>query len=43
MFWSVVSKTYLHAEQLPAALRAALEERYPGVLEQTPDWEDDSG
>lgn len=43
MFWSVVSKTYLDAEQLPAAFRAALEERSPGVLEQTPDWTDLSG
>ena len=40
MFWSAVSKTYLNAEQLPAAFRAALEEHTPGVLEQTPDWTD---
>ena len=43
MFWSVVSRKFQRPERLPTAFRAALEERYPGALGQTLDWEDDSG
>ncbi|MDE0489510.1 MAG: DUF1838 family protein [Gammaproteobacteria bacterium] len=39
MYWSVVGKNFRRAEELPAEFRAELEERDPGVLERTPDWE----
>lgn len=39
MYWSVVGRKFRRAEELPAAFRAALEERYPGALERMPDWE----
>ena len=38
MYWSVVGRKFHRAEELPAEFRAALEERYPGALEETPDW-----
>jgi len=39
MYWSVVGRKFRRAEELPAEFRAELEERDPGVLERTPDWE----
>ncbi len=39
MYWSVVGRKFRRAEELPAAFRAALEIRYPGALERTPDWQ----
>ena len=41
MYWSVVGRKFARAEELPADFRGALEERYPGALKQTPDWEAD--
>lgn len=41
MYWSVVGRKFKHAEELPAEFRDALEERHPGALELTPDWEGD--
>ncbi|MCY3940407.1 MAG: DUF1838 family protein [Gammaproteobacteria bacterium] len=39
MYWSVVGRKFHRAEELPTKFRAALEERSPGALERTPDWE----
>ena len=39
MYWSVVGRKFRRTQELPAEFRAALEERDPGALERTPDWE----
>lgn len=39
MYWSVVGRKFGRPDQLPAEFRAALEERYPGALEQAPEWD----